>query len=89
MNAWNPPTFDAGRRRARELDELLKLPNCPPGRAQVARSQRQSQHERRIAYLRRGGRYDEATAEIAAHAAREAFTESQARIAARKLREMR
>lgn len=73
MNAWNAP--EPGTRRARELDELIRqspaIGGRPKRRTPAGEIQHENQHQRRIAYLRRGGRHGEADIEAAVYAARE------------------
>jgi hypothetical protein len=79
MNAWTPPEPDT--RRARELDELIRQNPATGGRPKQRTAagdlQRQNQHGRRIAYLRRGGRHAEADIEAHIYAAREANDERE------------
>lgn len=78
MNAWTPPEYDTSR--SRELDQLLREnPQNTGGRprSRARDNQIRDQHQRRIAYLRRGGRHAEAEAEADVYAAREARDERE------------
>jgi hypothetical protein len=75
MNAWKP--YEPDTSRARELDRILRdhpqQATRTPRDPQAARRQNiLTQHRRRIAYLRRGGRHEEADAEEKAYEEREA-----------------
>lgn len=88
MNAWTP--YEPDTRRARELDELLrKNPENVGGRAPMPDRTMRTNHRRRIAYLRRCGRYAEADAEAKIYAERWASDERERILASQIERERR